>query len=86
MVSWVALTVCWLSITDCAATPNPAPRQALPNYAVPVGTLGWSVLCGNANVAGDWNDASAFYDENGKVKDHQRFCDEMQTGSRIRSR
>jgi hypothetical protein len=78
------LVVALLLVSACTVTPNPDARRALPDYAVVVGTQQWAVTCGNASVTGDWNQSSGFYAEDGSLKDHDRFCDDMKAGSNIR--
>ena len=79
-----AIILGWSLTTACAIAPNPDNQRPLPDYAIQTGGYGgWVVTCVRGSVYGDWNTAKSFYDENGTLKDRERFCDDIQTGSRI---
>lgn len=59
-------------------------RKPLAPYAVATGGMAWSVTCPGGAVASDFSDNEVFYDANGQLKELDRFCEEMQAGSRIR--
>ena len=70
-----------LSAGGCAVTPRP--EYKLPDYAARTGPQTWAVICNGRQVFGDWNNYSAFFDDAGNAKDQKRFCDDVQTGTRI---